>query len=391
MMAEPEYKSVVDVPGTVGQFLLNTEPDDLIIELIQNDLDARSSRTLIQVLDDRLVCEGDGWPIKDDGWKRLKLILGAGGEVTPKRDGIGAKNHGLRVGFWIGDTIHVQSNGRRTQLTTRRDSSKTRFFPGAWEQAVADPTAPTIGTRVSILYRREELSAAGVEGLDLPTADGATADRLLAGMLAAAPYRLIGVTHPTELPRFTLDLIPSNGTTVQFIFSCRKVGGADGFPLLERTVERRDDGGTIKLIAKERAIRFPIRGLRRKAKVSWFFKGTRGIEAEISWEVGPNGKPRSAQGALRYPITYLPDAGAVTDYGMHLSAPFVSNQARHAPASGGETNTEIIKRGEEFTARILSRYLVPKFGPSVLALIRSAGLSTPQTEGLIEAVGRGRG
>jgi hypothetical protein len=55
-MAEPEYKSVVDVPGTVGQFLLNTNPDDLIIELIQNDLDARSSRTLIQVLDDRLVC-----------------------------------------------------------------------------------------------------------------------------------------------------------------------------------------------------------------------------------------------------------------------------------------------------------------------------------------------
>jgi hypothetical protein len=64
-MIEPEYRSVVDVPGAVGQFLLNTAPGDLIIELIQNELDARSPRTRIRVLNDRLVCEGE--PIRRHG------------------------------------------------------------------------------------------------------------------------------------------------------------------------------------------------------------------------------------------------------------------------------------------------------------------------------------
>jgi predicted flavoprotein YhiN len=131
MTKQPEYKGIVDVAGTVGQFLLNTSESDLIVELIQNELDARSSRTCIRVLDDRLVCEGNGRNIETAGWKRLKFILAAGGKVTPKQGGIGAKNHGLRVAFWIGDTIHVQSGGQRTQLTTCSNPSKAKFDPGA--------------------------------------------------------------------------------------------------------------------------------------------------------------------------------------------------------------------------------------------------------------------
>jgi hypothetical protein len=387
MILEPDYRSVVDVPGAVGQFLLNTGLDDLIIELIQNELDDRSPRTRIHVLDDRLVCEGEGQPIKGDGWKRLKFILGAGGEVAPKRDGIGAKNHGLRVAFWIGDTISVQSNGYRTQLTTRRDPTKARFLPGAWRQPMKDADAPATGTRISILYRREDLLARGIEGLDLRAADAATADRLVTDMIVQAPLRLIGITHPTELPRYTLELVSLDGPPVELIFSCRTVGEADGHPLLERTVERRDVGNATQLISKERAVRFALRALKGNLKASWFFNGARGPEAEISWEAGPDGKPRSAQGALRYPIAYPADAGAVTDYGLHLSAPFVSDQARHSPASGGETNPEIIERAEKVAARILARHLVPKFGPLALELIRSAGISTERTSGLIEAVG----
>src|SRR5207247_1612560 len=112
------------------------------------------------------------------------------------------------------------------------------------------------------------------------------------------------------------------------------------FQLLERTIKRLDAANTTRVIARERAVRFPLRGLTGKPRASWFFKGTRGLEAEISWEIASKGKLKSAQGALRYPITYLPDAGAVTHYGFHLSAPFVSDQARHAPASGGEINPE---------------------------------------------------
>jgi hypothetical protein len=259
---------VVDVPGAVGQFLLNTAPGDLIIELIQNELDARSLRTRIRVLNDRLVCEGEGQPIKGDGWKRLKFILGAGGEAAPKRDGIGAKNHGLRVAFWVGDTIWVQSNGYRTQLTTRRDPTKQRFLPGAWRQPLKDADAPPMGTRISIFYRGEDLLAHEIEGLDLRASDAAAADQLVAHMSTQAPWRLIGVTHPTELPRYTLELVPSNGPAVEFIFSCRTVGKTDTYRLLERTVEQRDIANGTQLIAKERAVRFALRGLKGKPKIS---------------------------------------------------------------------------------------------------------------------------
>jgi hypothetical protein len=150
MVADPEYQSLVDTAGTVGQFLLNTGDDDLVIELIQNELDARSSRTRIQVHNDCLVCEGNGRNIGRRGWDRMKYILGAGSDVSAKKSGIGAKNHGLRLGFRLGDNIHIQSGGKRTQLTTRANVSKSRFAPGALKAAVDDPTAPTAGTRVSV-------------------------------------------------------------------------------------------------------------------------------------------------------------------------------------------------------------------------------------------------
>ena len=78
MAKQPEYKGIVDVAGAVRQFLLNTSESDLIVELLQNELDARSSHTVLRVHNDRLVCEGNGRKIEAEGWKRLKFILAAG-------------------------------------------------------------------------------------------------------------------------------------------------------------------------------------------------------------------------------------------------------------------------------------------------------------------------
>jgi hypothetical protein len=247
MAKQPEYKGIVDVAGAVRQFLLNTSESDLIVELLQNELDARSSHTVLRVHNDRLVCEGNGRKIEAEGWKRLKFILAAGGKVAPKRGGIGAKNHGLRVAFWIGDTIHVQSGGKRTQLTTRSDPAKAKFDPGAWDETIDDPTAPTTGTRISIFYRRQRLTAAGIERLDLPVADADAAERLIADIVGDAPSRFIGVTHPVELPRYTLDFVTRHGTPTRFTFRCRTIGQADGLILLERTAERQDGPGRKRL------------------------------------------------------------------------------------------------------------------------------------------------
>src|SRR3954453_6936431 len=111
-----EFQQKVDLPAVLGQFLANAKLEDLAIELVQNEIDAGSSKTVIRFLDAALVCEGDGEPIGDLGWDRLEMVLGAGGKVAAKEDGIGAKNHGLRTGFWLGDEIQVQSNGERVNL-----------------------------------------------------------------------------------------------------------------------------------------------------------------------------------------------------------------------------------------------------------------------------------
>ena len=98
-MVETALVQEVDLPAIVGQFLINVRLEDLIVELVQNELDAGSTATSIRFGPDSLVCEGDGEPIDEDGWARLRKTLGAGHQVPVKPDGIGTKNHGLRTGL----------------------------------------------------------------------------------------------------------------------------------------------------------------------------------------------------------------------------------------------------------------------------------------------------
>jgi hypothetical protein len=91
---------------------------------------------------------------------------------------------------------------------------------------------------------------------------------------------------------------------------------------------------------------------------------------------------------LRYPIAYLPNAGAVSGYGFHISAPFVSDQARHAPAAGDPVNERMIERATDVAARILARHLVPATGPAALNLICPPTGQTENTTAMVTAVGR---
>jgi hypothetical protein len=66
----------------------------MVVELLQNDLDAGASRTIIDFKEHVLVCEGNDKPIDPARWRPVARMLGAGGEVAAKKDGIGSKNHG---------------------------------------------------------------------------------------------------------------------------------------------------------------------------------------------------------------------------------------------------------------------------------------------------------
>jgi hypothetical protein len=112
-----KFVTEADIVPTFWAFLIGLNADDLIAELIQNDLDQGATRTVISFEEHRLVCEGNGMHIDDDGWQRLRMIQGAGRKVPAKRGKIGVKNHGLKTAFMISDQLSVMSDGRTITQT----------------------------------------------------------------------------------------------------------------------------------------------------------------------------------------------------------------------------------------------------------------------------------
>ncbi len=73
------------------------------------------------------MCEGNSSPVENDGWKRLRKIQGAGDSVPAKRGMIGAKKHGLKTAFTIGDEIRLLvRRGRRSSRRLMRTVASRR-------------------------------------------------------------------------------------------------------------------------------------------------------------------------------------------------------------------------------------------------------------------------
>jgi len=184
---QPKVKA--DIPAMVAEFLGELTVGDIIVELVQNELDGGSRRTEIEITDEALICTGNGEQIEPTGWDRLSFVIGAGTLVQAKVDGIGAKNHGIRACFLLGDRIVVQSDKQRIDLTARGQIDEPdAFFPAAWDPE-PDPTAPKRGVRVTVPMRTEPLAIAGRNALTPPTP--ATLDELFDSAVEAAPSRFL--------------------------------------------------------------------------------------------------------------------------------------------------------------------------------------------------------
>lgn len=94
--SEPRYQSKVDVAPILVEFLNNLRLSDIITELVQNDLDQGADLTRIHIDRDRLVAEGNGTPVNDEGWRRLTYIQGAGGEAASRGARVQAVNRQRR-------------------------------------------------------------------------------------------------------------------------------------------------------------------------------------------------------------------------------------------------------------------------------------------------------
>lgn len=360
---EPDDK--IDAAAVVGQFLRDVDLADLVVELVQNELDAGATRTVIDFGERALTCEGDGRPFDRKGWLRLESVLGAGGDVEAKKDGIGSKNHGLRSAFLLADRIGVQSGGLRADLTVRGDLKRPdRFKPAFWTR-IADAAAPMQGTRITAPYRLAALRRPDGDNTQLQPPTSAELDALWRDAVAAAPERFLTASQPGAPWSYTLILTRHGQPPCELRYECKALAGSHR-GLWLRTC-KTPVNGKARVIARRHALRFPI-SVTDGGKIPRLFRAGSRLFGELSWRASLRDKPQPTVGGLRYPIAF-PAGQARSGHSFDISAPFIAGRARHG-LSSDPRNTDLLAQGRSAMAEAGS-LLARAYGPSLGDLVRS--------------------
>ncbi|MCY3912591.1 MAG: hypothetical protein OXG43_05005 [Chloroflexi bacterium] len=372
-----EYVQRFDAEPQFWQFLRGLRSDDLIVELIQNDLDANASRTSIDFTSDRLICQGDGEPVSEDGWQRLSFVMGAGVEVESKRFRIGVKNHGLKACFWLGDEIIVRSNGLKMIQTLYKDGYGNRPSPGTLPEPVPDSDAPPIGCSIEVPYRTRELEVTRGEGLTIRTPDGSSLEGLFTNACELLPGRLLGVVRPGIRHQYTLCLRHHSLGSVEIHWRAKRRRiergrGRRQFHVFTRECETSSKSSCAPSTAiQERActFRLPFPAGKRPEIPDFFFRDRKSFWAEIAWLTDKGGRPRSIQGVRRYPIGYdATSQTGLTGVGVHFSGPYVSDAERHGTSHMNSLNAYIDDACKDALVDIMSGYLLHRHGGRAMEL-----------------------
>ena len=369
-------------------YLLDLDRDDLIAELVQNDLDQDATRTVISFEEDQLVCEGNGKPVGDKGWQRLRKIQGAGDSVPAKHGKIGVKNHGLKTAFTVGDELQLMSARRAIVQTLYAKGRNKPPYPGASPEPIADPQAPADGCRIVLRYRNTDIEPPQGEANVLGAVSVEEIDDLFLSACTSAPEQFAGIVSPEVAPCYEIVLRHWRLGEARFSFSCtrpRKIGKR-----IEIFRRRCAVSGTVSPLPKglqEQAARrlAPLKG-RLTQRVADFFRHGKHFFIEVSWSVDRYGKPQTGTGRFRYPIGYPQNSHeACTGHSTYFNAPIVSDNKRHGPARNEATNPELRAACESLLIDALARHAVPRWGPDGLnPLVPSPG--TEDHDGAIRPI-----
>jgi hypothetical protein len=363
---EGEPSDKMDSAAVVGQWLHEVDLIDLVVELVQNDLDAGATRTVIDFGERALICEGNGRPFDKKGWLRLESVLGAGGEVEAKKDGIGSKNHGLRSAFLLADRIGVQSGGLRADLTVRGNLKKpARFKPAYWPR-IEDATSPLRGTRITAPYRTKPLRRPDGDNtlLEPPTSD--ELDALWQEAVEEAAERFLTASTPGEAWSYTLVLARHGKASHELRYDCKPLSGALR-GLWARTCRLLVRGTPAKIVARRHALKFPI-AVTDGGKIPKLFRSRGRLYGELSWSVSSRNKLHTAFGRLRYPIAF-PGEETRSGHGFDISAPFIAGRARHNVSNDGR-NADLVVQGRKAMVEAGPR-LAKAYGAALGDLVRS--------------------
>ncbi len=363
-------KVLVDHVGMVAEFLNEVDLIDIIIELVQNELDAGSTRTVIELENHALRCAGTGSQMDDKGWERLGYVLGAGALVEAKIDGIGSKNHGIRACFLLGDEITVQSNGMRVDLTAKGSPTDPEaFYPAGWGRE-RDRTAPRKGVQVVVPLRTRELAIPGQA--PLAPCSPATLDQLFEEALQVLPERFLTASAPAKPWRYEI-VLQRRKRIVRLLYTA-KPGGVGPFTL--RTCSRSTSNRPERLVTARACHPFRFKPEAGDvAKVPRLFRDGETIWGELAWSIDPNSDPITSGGTYRYPIA-LPVAQAGNPFGFDVSGPFVTGKARHS-LGRDRRNEALLATAQAAFVDLMRDQLVPRYGPQALVLLQSSGASDP--------------
>jgi hypothetical protein len=382
-----DYVLESDEAAEFWQFLHGMRGDDLLVELIVNDLDAKSPRTVIRFEPERLVCAGAGLPVDQDGWDRLRKIRGAGGVVNAKKGLFGIKNHGLKACFTLGNDIILRSAGLRTVQTLFSRGANAPAYPGALRAPLYDPDGPAAGTTLEVPYRREAFRTQQGEAFTFSGMDDAMIDAKFLDAVATLPRRLLGIVRPRILERYTLELHHWRLGHASLDFRCGRWRMSKGAMAFARHCKVSASPGVDGADVFERGLlaaydlhddverpEFYRAGAYRDAKGKLMFGG-KGLVLEAAWPTDKSGALRHHAGRCRYPIAYPGgQADGGTGHDVWFSAPFSSDAARHALGAQSENwNNKLVGKCDDLTRRALSEVLLPQVGAPALSLI--AGLA----------------
>ena len=378
------------------QFLRSLDFNDLIVELVQNDLDANAANTFISFYPDRLICRGDGEPVSADGWKRLTYVLGAGGQVERKYSSIGVKNHGLKACFGLGDEIILRSDGKRILQTLYMNGPDRPPSPGTLRAPELDSKAPNFGCEVEIPYRQKVLSVETGEPFLLEPTDAASVEKIFGDACIELPERLMGVIRPGIRDRYSISLEHFKLGSVEFHWRAkrpRRVGGGGRrqFTLFSRECDITSNAGDLdsKIVQERAAIFKTAYPSGSSQEIPEFFEvDKRHFAIEVAWCTNKHGKPTVSTGTRRYPIGYSTTSeSARTNVGVHFSGPYVSDAERHGASQRNSLNEFIDDACKDALVEVMASHLLQRHGGKAMELYMNNPQS-PDIETLEDLVDR---
>ena len=395
-MPETRFVQLFDSVPQFWQFIRGLRIEDLLVELIQNELDANSTRTCITFTSDRLICQGDGEPVSEAGWQRLSRLAGAGDQVEAKRFSIGVKNHGLKACFRLGDDIIVRSDGRQTIQTLYMNGYDSPPSPGALPEPDPDNEAPPTGCLVEVPYRRKDLVVPKGESLTLRAPEEEFITTLFRNACEFLPSRLMGVVRPGIRDVYTLLLNHHILGSVEFRWRARRgrnVRGKSGrrFSVFGRECTTSSDvPSVVSATTYEQACTFrvPFPTGKRPEIPTFYERDKNAFLAEVAWTTDKWGKLKPTTGVRRYPIGYdTASESALTGVGVHFSAPYVSDSERHGTSQVDSLNHYIDDASKDALVDIMASYLLHRHGGKAMGLYL-AGPDSSDEEALSELVTR---